>query len=191
MGMAQEAKIRTFLALPLAPSFEAEVTPLIEKLRREYPEVKWVSPSQIHVTLHFFGSITVDTVRLISECAARAIRLGRPLSLFLSEIGGFPNIAHPRVIWLGMGGETEKLKSLQASLEQELKKEGFECEERSFKPHLTLGRIKEARGFRGFKPFGFGPTATKKITEIVLFQSHLLPGGAAYETIATYPLSAA
>lgn len=191
MEMASGSKIRSFLALPLAPSFETEVSPLIEALKGECPQIRWVRASQIHVTLHFFGSITTEALETISRTVSRVTHETQPLSVSLSELGGFPHLTRPRVIWLGLDGEIEKLKILQASLERGLKKEGFECEERPFKPHLTLGRVKEGRELRDFHPLSFRPTETKMIREIVLFQSHLTPGGATYEAIATYPLSAA
>jgi len=187
--MASESKIRAFLALPLAPSFEAEVGPLIEGLKRRYPKIRWIRPSQIHVTFHFFGSTAGEQVDRISKSVSQITTQTSPISLFLSEIGGFPNLARPRVIWLGIGGEIEKLKSLHASLEQELKKEGFQCEERPFKPHLTLGRVKQEKGLHNFGPPEFSSTETKRVTEIVLFESRLSPAGPTYEAIATYPLS--
>lgn len=191
MEMASGSKIRAFLALPLAPSFETEVSPLLEKLKGEYPQIRWVRASQIHVTLHFFGSVTTEAVETISKTVFPVTRETQPLSVSLSELGGFPHLTRPRVIWLGLAGEIEKLKVLRTSLERDLKKEGFEGEERPFKPHLTLGRIKEGKGLRDFRPLPFHPTETRMIREIVLFQSHLTPGGAVYEAIATYPLSVA
>lgn len=190
MEMASESKIRAFLALPLAPIFEADVSRLIEKLKNEYSQIRWVHPSQIHATFHFFGPIKPREIETISKAVSRVVSKTKPFSIFLSGMGGFPDLGRSRLIWLGMGGETERLGLLQVSLERELKKEGFPCEERPFKAHLTLGRAKERGGFQGFRPLEFGPTETKRISEIVLFQSQLTPGGAIYESIKTYPLSA-
>lgn len=189
--MASESKIRAFLALPLASSFEAEVGPLIDTLKKEHPEIRWIRAAQIHMTLHFFGSIAAEEVDRISKSVSPITTQTSPISLFLSEIGCFPHEARPRVIWLGIDGEIEKLNSLHMSLERELKKEGFECEERAFKPHLTLGRVKQERGLPGFRPPEFPSTQAKKVTEIILFESHLSPAGPTYEAIATYPLSKA
>lgn len=153
--------------------------------------MKWVRPSQIHLTLHFFGSVESKVLGQISERVLPIVRETKPLSFFLSGIGAFPDLRRPRVIWLGMGGEVKTLQSLQASLERALKKEGFECEKRAFKPHLTLGRVEEGIDLPNFQAFPFGPTQTKEIEEIILFQSHLTPAGATYEAIATYPFSPA
>ena len=187
--MDQEEKIRAFLALPLAEAFESSARPLMEKLKTQYPEVKWVEPSQIHVTLHFFGQIETRQIQKISDCVSPITNKTKSLKLFLRGIGGFPNLDRPRVIWAGMEGEIEGLNTLQVSLEGRFKKAGFECEARSFKPHLTLGRIREERRIF-FKQAEFGPTEVKQISEIILFKSILSSAGPQYEKVQTFPLSA-
>jgi 2'-5' RNA ligase len=187
--MAREVRIRTFLALPLAPHFQTELDVLVTQLRRDYPEVRWVCPSEIHVTLHFFGSVTQKEVTKISRTVSSLSEKTNPFELFLEGLGAFPNLKQPRVIWIGIKGESEKLKRLHLQLEQELHRAGFPCEEREFKPHLTLGRIKDTQKFGGIRPVRFGPSETKKMSGLVLFQTHLTPQGSHYETIAAYPFS--
>lgn len=189
--MGEGLKPRVFLALPLFPEFEEELKPLLEGLRRQCPEVRWISPSQAHLTLHFFGSIEATQVAGIFKLVKPIVQEKKAIQIFLRDIGGFPNAHHPRVIWAGVEGEVEALCSLQRQVEDKLAQAGFPCEERSFKAHLTLGRVrKEARGFQFGAP-RFGPTPRKTLDKIVLFQSHLTPTGAQYEAIETYPLAAA
>jgi len=188
--MAEEVKIRAFLGLPLAKAFEPDLRELLRGLKGKYPLVRWIDPASAHVTLHFFGSITSEQAKHISTLVKPMTTKSRPLKVFLQGVGGFPNLQHPRVIWVGMGGETQVLKSLQDGLEREFAKAGFECEKREFKPHLTLGRVKDIRGFGGITPVEFGPTTTKEVNEVILFQSRLSPQGSIYEAIETYPLSA-
>lgn len=186
-----EVRIRAFLALPLAPLFQKEITPLAEELKKKYPQVRWVRPAEIHATLHFFGSISSEEVQKISACVSPITRNTPPCSLFLEGIGGFPNARRPRVIWLGIGGEVERLHTMQGSIEKLLSQAGYPFEERSFKAHLTLGRLKEPKPLPGFEALKFPRTETKSVSEIVLFQSHLSPEGAHYEAVETYPLAAA
>ncbi len=181
--------LRTFLALPLAPAFQKEVEPLLEGLRRDYPGVRWVKGSEIHITLHFFGSVGQDEIGKITKIVNSVTGNIAPLQLSLGGIGAFPHPGKPRVVWLGAGGETEKLKGLRSALEREFRKAGFPCEEREFKPHLTLGRVKEGKKVTGLEKIEFKPTPEKRLSELVLFQSHLSPEGAHYERIATFPLS--
>lgn len=186
--MDSALKIRAFLALPLTPLFQSDVAPLLEKLKRDNPEIRWVSPSEIHVTFHFFGMIAPKEVSKISGIVAPVVKQSKTFEICLDGLGAFPNPARPRVIWLGIKGGTAPLVALQRRIEERLRSEGFACEDREFRPHLTLGRIKGGR-FSGLDRVEFKPTPSKKVTEIVLFQSHLTPQEAHYEAIATYPLS--
>lgn len=187
--MGSGLKLRAFLALPLASSFQVEVTPLVERLKRECPWIRWVSPSEIHVTLHFFGSIGREAVSKISSSVTPVTDRTKPFNLFLQNLGAFPSWNRARVIWVGLGGEVEALRALQHSLEGCFRKSGFPCEERSFKAHLTLGRIREPRALPGWQDFAFGPTPARAAREIVLFQSQLSPEGTHYEALAAYPLA--
>lgn len=189
--MGEAVKVRIFLALPLAPSFEAEVSPLILEMKERYPHTRWVPASEIHVTLHFFGSVEKDEISRITRLVEPLTKTEKALNLCLEGLGAFPNHSRPRVVWVGIRGDTVPLAALRNRIERRLKEEGYRCEEREFRPHATLGRIKEGKHGPGFNPVKFGPTAFKQVKELVLFQSHLTPQGAHYETIATYPLAAA
>ena len=189
MEMDSGEKIRAFLALPLAEAFEVSVRPLLEKLKAQYPEIKWVQASQIHVTLHFFGAIGRRDVARISDCVLPVTQKTKPFHLLLHGMGGFPNLEQPRVIWGGMEGETEALTELHFALEKRLKAERFECEKRPFKPHLTLGRAREGKRVGPLKNVVLGPTQLKRISEIILYQSILTPAGPRYEKLQTFPLS--
>ena len=185
--------VRAFLALPLAQAFQAEVRPLIEILKNQYPDFRWVHAGEIHLTLHFFGSISTDEVGKIANLVRPLILQRNSFQVSLAGIGAFPNSHHPRVIWLGMNDESGSLKSFQAALEDSLKRAGFPTEAREFKPHLTLARLKKdaEKKHSSFHPSDFGPTFPKRIREVILFKSDLRPDGAHYEPIETFPLSAA
>ena len=187
--MAEDLSIRAFLAVPLTRYFDIDVAPLINTLKNEYPHVRWVSPEQIHITLHFFGSIPMDDFQRISRIVNPLVADTSPFAITLEGLGAFPAIDRPSVIWIGVGGETDLLTQLQQRLEGQFLGAGFPCEDRSFKPHLTIGRVKEAKREMRLGNHKFGPTQAKRIEEILLLRSHLTPGGASYETMQTYSLS--
>ena len=191
MEMDSEEKIRAFLALPLAEAFEVSVRPLMGKLKAQFPEVKWVDPSQIHLTLHFFGDIHLREVEKISRAVSPLVQTAKPAQLLLRGVGAFPNGSQPRIIWAGIEGEVEALALFHLKLESGLKQAGFRGEKRSFKPHLTLGRVREGGKPPLLKNIELGPTEVKQISEIILYQSILSPAGPHYETLQTFPLSAA
>jgi 2'-5' RNA ligase len=117
-----------------------------------------------------------------------------PFSASLEGMGTFPNRRSPRVIWLGLKGEVERLSLFRDALQQGLIEFGVKAEKRPFRPHLTLGRFRKGkRGGRDMEELFSryesvkGPSA--KLKELVLFRSDLKPTGAVYTRLAAWPLS--
>ena len=112
-----------------------------------------------------------------------------PLNLAARGVGVFPGIKRPRVIWVGLGGQTQALFALQRKLEDNLAVIGFAKEKRPYKGHLTLGRFRQAvdphtihqvlQEHADLKSEDF--TADR----IILFQSDLKPAGPVYSELKT------
>ncbi|MFH1148322.1 MAG: RNA 2',3'-cyclic phosphodiesterase, partial [Pseudomonadota bacterium] len=147
-------------------------------------EIKWVNPRGIHLTLKFLGYVEEKMIEPIAVALEGATAGQESLTLKAECIGAFPSLKNPRVVWVGVGGETERLSLIQQRIEEALLKLGFPKEDRPFTPHLTLGRIRPGRkagdfgaGIEHLKKTSFGPLT---VTEVVLYQSVLRPDGAVY-----------
>lgn len=185
-----QSTVRAFLAVPLS-DFEAEVVSLIGKLRGQYPRIRWIGPGQVHVTLHFFGNIHRDDIARITQCVLPITTQTSPFDAGLEKLGAFPHLDRPKVIWLGISGAEQALKDFQRRIESGLAVAGFSTEDREFKPHLTLGRVKENIPCPDLTKILFNPTPLKRIREAILFQSRLTPEGPVYDALKTYPLAEA
>ena len=136
-------RLRTFIAVELAPSVITRAGDLIDKLRVAAAEINWVRPQQMHLTLKFLGDVpdteTPDICRVVSEVAADF----EPFEITCRGAGAFPNAKQPRTLWIGIEDGADELKNLQVALDDALKaKLGFAKEPRGFHPHLTIGRVK-------------------------------------------------
>ncbi len=186
---------RTFLALPLAGAFQADLSRIVREMRSKSNDIKWVVPEQVHVTLHFFGPTTPEQLKVIPECVTPVAQAFSPLALGLKDIGFFPNAHYPRVVWIGLKGDTQKLVNLQAQIEAVLKGAGFECEQRAFQAHATIGRLRKTvkRGVAGDDLMPKDParleTELARFNQIVLFESKLGPQGPTYEVLETFHFS--
>ena len=180
--------IRTFLALDLSQLFAEEIKVALPALYRYVEKARWVKPEQIHLTLHFFGSTLEEDLPRIYELISSVTNACPLLSLELSEIGFFPNAKKPRVLWLGVKGDTELLIARQKTLETQLSEAGFPVGARDFKPHATLARTRPGgMCISGSKLPVFG-SSRKKVTEWVLFKSTLTSQGSIYEILKRFPL---
>lgn len=137
--------IRSYISIELPDEVRTALATLQSRLKRAAPPqaVRWSSPDNIHLTLHFLGEVTpADFVKL--DQALKGMPLPYlPFSLTISELGCFPNLRRPRVIWTGIQGDTRSLLRLHQEVEALLKETiGFKPEARPYSPHLTLGRVK-------------------------------------------------
>jgi len=159
--------------------------------------VRWVGPSQIHVTLRFCGNILESQIGAIVE-ALRSLAVMTPrFRLETGPLGRFPEAGHPRVIWIGLGGDLSALERLQKAIAEGTRSWGDHQENKPFQPHLTLGRVKTTRP-RELDALGATmkakPGAASRAwttAAIELIQSTLTSAGPAYQVLAALPLGGA
>lgn len=192
--MTAERTIRAFLALDPPEEILREIGRIQDRLRKMlHGELRWVRLEGIHLTLKFFGDIPESAVEDISAVARRAAAAVGPFELAIGGAGVFPDANRPRVVWLGMNGDVAQLTAFQQGLERALAEIGFPPEERPFRPHLTLGRIKSPKGLTGLAEAlekGKAVTAGSfTASGLNLFQSDLTPRGAVYTRLAAYPFA--
>lgn len=179
--------IRAFIAIKLPPA----VISLLEKAQQDFKSAglraKWVQPKNIHLTLKFLGNINPEDIDDIDAAMTDAVMEFEPLNLAARGVGVFPGIKRPRVIWVGLGGQTQALFALQRKLEDNLAVIGFAKENRPYKGHLTLGRFRQAvdphtihRVIQEHADLKSEDFTTNRIS---LFQSDLKPAGPVYSEL--------
>jgi 2'-5' RNA ligase len=113
-------------------------------------------------------------------------------TLSLTTLGAFPNLANPKVVWVGVDKGKKECIELAKRIDDNLLRLGFPIEQKEFIPHLTLGRVKSARGrnelsklISKLKTQVFGEM---NVGEIEVMGSQLTPKGAIYNTLHKLPL---
>lgn len=176
--------MRLFVAVPLPPPALEEAATLLRELRElEWP-VRWVRDDGLHITLKFFGEVTRDRAEPIQELVEFATRGMRPMELVPTGGGAFPSSSHPRVLRLEVQSGPD-LELLQDRLERGGEQIGFAPEGRPFRPHITLGRVREGHRL----PPGamqhlesLPPGSAFQADRVVLYESQLAPDGPVYST---------
>jgi 2'-5' RNA ligase len=184
--------MRAFIAIDLDQSIKSELSALVSRLARSRAEVRWVKLQGMHLTLKFLGEVSADSeVPRLEKALRAAVQGTEKFELTLSGTGAFPDLRRPRVLWVGVE-PCPALDSLQGRVESFLEKEGFLREERPFKPHLTLGRVKGRSGLeaalaelRKNETRTFGSMTVSRLS---LFESRLKPDGAEYRVVSEIPI---
>jgi 2'-5' RNA ligase len=178
-------EIRSFLAFELPPDIKEALTE-VSRVGKGLPlDLRWVKQENIHLTVVFMGNVSKDKIGSLGETVKTSCARFDPFEVNAGPLGFFGNRRHPRVLWMGLGGDVHRMGRFRDRLQKKLKPFGIKTEKRPFKPHLTLGRFKKdahpwphldhlISKYSDLK----GPTCSLK--ELVLFKSDLKPGGAIY-----------
>jgi 2'-5' RNA ligase len=181
--------VRAFVAIHPTKTIIERLEDLRAKLEEDLPEsaVRW--SDQLHLTTQFLGNIDDARVGEFGAAVRKACSGFKPFTLCCTGIGCFPSAHQPRVIWAGLTGEVEPLQKLKATLDKALEPLGYAPENRAFKPHLTIARVRQFNSHQRqlmpklverFKETQFGEW---RVNRIELMQSLLSPKGAQYKVI--------
>ena len=157
------------------------------------PGVKasWTNTDNVHLTLKFLGNISLDRVSRLSEAAAAATADLESFQLRVGSTGVFPGRSRPKVLWVGVNDASGGLSLLHSRLEAECADQGFPREERPFKPHLTIARLRDSRDARSLVDAHLAqsfPEVTFDVDELIVFRSELSSRGSKYTAISRHRL---
>src|SRR3977135_3492271 len=141
---------RLFIAIELPSNVRRALTDHINLVREAVPQAKasWTREENLHLTLKFLGDTKLTRVEELSQASQRAAKAVEPFERNLESSGIFPARGAPRVLWIGVEESTGHLASLHRILEDECAKIGFAREQRPFRPHLTISRLRNPQGAR-------------------------------------------
>ncbi len=184
--------IRSFIAIEIPDLLRAKMAEIQREVKRTGADVKWVRPEGIHLTLKFLGSIQPEEVEKIARTTAPIVANWVPFTLRVHGLGCFPSPRNPRVIWMGIDRGVESVLSLQQAIENGAAAEGFPPEDRPFKAHLTIGRVRSPKGrstlIESLARYGDAEIGTFAASEVCLFKSELKPSGAVYTKLRIFAM---
>jgi 2'-5' RNA ligase len=192
--LSQRNEWRVFCAVELPNVVRARLEDHILRLRKEVPDAaaSWSRVENIHLTLKFFGNVEVKQIQRIAEAAERAVKQFTEFQIGVGETGVFPRASRPQVLWIGVSDPSGQLSALQETFENECVVEGFPKENRAYRPHLTIARLRRPEGARGLAEAHLGmrfETIEIDLKELVVFRSELSPKGSKYTVISRHRVS--
>jgi RNA 2',3'-cyclic 3'-phosphodiesterase len=166
---------------------------LIAALRTDADGIKWASSANLHLTLKFLGpAVPLDKIHALEpQLTSIATRIA-PFEVEASGVGGFPDLKHPHVLWVGLHGDA--LKDLAGRIDDAASRCDFEREQRPFRGHLTIARLKrpllstETRArIEAAATCYFGAST---IQEMKLYRSITARSGPIYEPLSVFKFKA-
>ena len=182
---------RTFIATKISPGEKLLKT--YTKLRNELKneKIKWVNSEQFHITLFFLGDTDEEMIPRIRTQLGNMADQFNTFNINLSGLGVFKNINKPRVLWTGIY-QYDTMKKIKERIEEEIVALGFPAEEREFRPHLTIARLKWINDKEKLKDlietYKKEDFQQVKINEIIYYESILKPSGPVYKPIEKFVL---
>ncbi|GBC62634.1 2'-5' RNA ligase [Desulfonema ishimotonii] len=180
-------RVRAFIAFPLPKTVRDLIREIRADVQAQGFRMRWVRPENIHLTLRFLGEICRTDIDPVAGAMGNAAADVSPFPLGAGGVGVFPGIRNPRVLWVGVRGDTPSLLRLRQDLDQHLEAVGFPAETRPFRAHLTIARIRgrlpdtEARQLaRIMEKHTASESERFTATEMILYQSDLKPSGPVY-----------
>ena len=185
--------MRLFVAINLPEEIRAAVREAVRPLEERGLPARWLDPGSYHVTMKFIGEIRPDSGEPYVEVLRRVCSGYRPADLSLEEVGAFPSLRRPNVLWVGVD-PTPQLRALKHDLEHGYASLGVDRETRAFRPHVTVARAHDdanAGEFRTLEDLAreIDVEASFTAEHLDLMRSRLRSDGAVYTVEREVPLT--
>lgn len=176
---------RLFVGAPVSVQTANALAAAAETLQRRAKDagidVKWVAPTNYHVTLKYLGWTRADVIGVVCDKLEEALAGISPRKFRCARLGAFPSLEKANVLWAGVD---DKLDEVATRIDKAMAGIGFAPEKRPFHAHVTLGRVRETRPVRDLVlPLSeqmFSDTRTDGVT---LFESETKPSGSVYREV--------
>jgi 2'-5' RNA ligase len=186
-------RLRLFVAVPVPEAVREEMILVQRELQSQMPgdAVRWTKPEQFHLTLRFLGDVSSDRLAALRESLHTACSGAPALRLEARGIGFFPNARSPRIVWVGINDDGNRLAELQKKIEGAVQSFVRGPGGEHFAGHVTLGRFKQFNNFE-IKPLTNTVEAMKNrtlgkwtATGVEVVRSELSRIGTVHQVLAT------
>jgi len=182
--------VRAFLSVDIEnQALFPHISETQSKLDTNLAKMKLVEIENIHFTLRFFGDTSLTKIDEIESCLSQ-IEI-EPFEIKVHGVGAFPNNRRPRVIWIGVTQNADRICNLKAEIDSHLEELGYQSERRKFTPHATIARVRFVKdaeklinNLDGLVNESIGSMTVSKFN---LKKSTLTPSGPIYETLWHIP----
>ena len=186
---------RTFLALPLGEPVVRQLARAQDALASAGARVRWVAPEHLHLTVKFLGDVEDRNLDEVCRVAAGIAADTEPFELTVAGLTAVPESRQLRMVWAEVAEPSGALAGMASVAEEAYAAMGFKRDNRPYRPHLTLGRVKSGRNVDELRAAVGKYAATdfgaSRPGELIVMTSQLTPDGPIYTPLATSPIGSA
>ncbi|MHA1691287.1 MAG: RNA 2',3'-cyclic phosphodiesterase [Candidatus Heimdallarchaeaceae archaeon] len=136
--------VRVFISIDFTnPNIIEKISEVQGLIQNTGAKLKIVNPKLLHITVEFLGEISKIEIQKVKEILDSTSF--NSFFLDVNAINVLPNEKHIRVVYCEINGDVEILKTIKSQLSIQLRANGFKTDNRSFKPHLTIARVKSSQ----------------------------------------------
>lgn len=181
---------RFFISAEIPEEIKEKIIEIRNEIYGFDNKVRWEGKEKLHFTLKFLGDVEENKTQSIIFELENILKNYKSINCSFTNFGLFKKGNIPSILWLGIT-YSQDLNSIAETINNNFEKLSFEKEERNFKPHLTLLRLKGREDINRINNFLEYKLHELKFTinEISLMKSELLKSGSVYKQIKSFKLN--
>jgi len=170
---------RVFIGIPVDKHSQKHIDSLLKPIKNLSQDIRWIPGNNRHLTLAFLGDKPISEIELLLRQFDETYRYEARFQYSLSTLTRFPN-SRGRIIALA-GALTGPLDNLFQITRRLLQINDFEFDQKKFRPHITLARIRHPKRLK--TTFDQSIDIRLDITNVTLYQSTLTENGSIYSPL--------
>jgi 2'-5' RNA ligase len=179
---------RLFISLNIPGDIKNKIVDLRNSVIVNKSNYKWEKEDKLHLTLKFIGDVEENLIEKIIDKIS-FLKEEKHFECELTGFGVFYQRKIPKILWAGININPDP-SGIILNLNYELEQLNIPKEEKPFRPHLTILRLKGFEGedfINAFKNYKFN-SLNFISNEISLRESKLLRSGSVYNEINKFIL---
>jgi len=170
---------RIFIGIPVDKQTQGLINELLKPVRKISADIRWVPENNRHLTLAFLGDRPESDINSLLRVFDETYQHRSRFQYCLPALTRFPNAAG-RILAL-TGQPAGPLEDLCQATRKLLDKNRIDFDQKRFRPHITLARIRKARQVK--TAFDQQTEICLDIASVVLYQSTLNSTGSIYSRL--------
>lgn len=178
---------RLFIGVRVSTQTANALAACAEMLQRRAREagvdLKWVAPTNYHVTLKFLGWTRDEAVPALVDALDAALAGVQTFRFRTARLGAFPSLDKASVVWAGVD-DPAALDDVAARVDAACAQLGWPAEKRAFHAHVTLARLRETRAVKDLVlPLSEQMFSDSRVDGVTLFESETKSSGSVYREL--------